>query len=406
MRPAASTAKLQGMRTSRAAFLNSTVLGIGCASLFSDWSHEIASTLMPAYVASLGLSAFWLGAIEGCADGISCAARLLSGHYTDSLARRKPLAVMGYVLTAAGTAATGLAHTGWQLLAARSSAWLGRGVRTPARKALLAAAVTPETYGRAVGFERMMDTVGAIAGPLTVILLLSLPGFGQSRILAWTLLPGMAAALCMALLVRERPRQAAPPRGIIAGMRGLPAGFRRLLLAVAVFGLGDFAHTMLILLAAQALAPRLGATGAAGAAAALYVMHNVVYALGSMGAGYLADHTDRRVLLAAGYALAAAMALLLACAPHTLPVLAAAFFLAGLFVAVEEPVTDAWSATLVPAQRHGTAYGTLAAVAGAGDLLSSVVVGALWATCGTTVAFGYSAICFVGAGILALRVKE
>ena len=55
-------------------------------------------------------------------------------------------------------------------------AWLGRGVRTPVRKALLAGAVTQETYGRAFGFERMMDTLGAIVGPATAFVLLALIG--------------------------------------------------------------------------------------------------------------------------------------------------------------------------------------------------------------------------------------
>jgi MFS family permease len=90
--------------------------------------------------------------------------------YTDKLRRRGPIAVAGYVLTALGTAAIALATSAWHALIARSTAWLGRGVRTPVRKALLAGAVTPGTYGRAFGFERMMDTLGAIVGPATALL--------------------------------------------------------------------------------------------------------------------------------------------------------------------------------------------------------------------------------------------
>jgi len=137
-------------------WLNRTVLGIGLASLFSDWSHEIATTLMPAFLASMGTAAAWLGLIEGVSDGLSSFAKMASGYYTDKLARRKPIAVLGYLVTAFGTAAFGLATSTWHVLFARATAWLGRGVRTPVRKALLAAAVTRESYGRAFGFERMM----------------------------------------------------------------------------------------------------------------------------------------------------------------------------------------------------------------------------------------------------------
>src|SRR5436190_12796379 len=108
----------------------------------------------------MGVAAAWLGLIEGVSDGLSSFAKLASGYYTDRLRRRKPIAVAGYVVTALGTAAFGFASSAWHVLVARALAWFGRGARTPIRKALLAGAVTKETYGRAFGFERMMDTIG------------------------------------------------------------------------------------------------------------------------------------------------------------------------------------------------------------------------------------------------------
>src|SRR5213592_4037509 len=92
-----------------AAWLNRTVLGIGMASLFSDWSHEIATTVMPAFLATMGAAAAWLGIIEGVSDGLSSFAKMGSGYYTDHLQRRKPIAVVGYLVTGFGTAAFALA---------------------------------------------------------------------------------------------------------------------------------------------------------------------------------------------------------------------------------------------------------------------------------------------------------
>jgi MFS family permease len=113
----------------RSRWLNRTVLGIGLASLFSDWSHEIATTVMPAFLATMGVAAAWLGLIEGVSDGLSSFAKLASGYYTDRLRRRKPIAVAGCLVTALGTASFGLASAAWHVLMARALACVKERVR-------------------------------------------------------------------------------------------------------------------------------------------------------------------------------------------------------------------------------------------------------------------------------------
>src|SRR5690348_5486943 len=90
-------------------WLNRTVLGVGLTSLFSDWSHETATAVLPAFLAAIGAGPVWLGAIEGVADGLSSFAKLIAGHYTDRLKSRKPLAVFSYAFTPLCTASFGLA---------------------------------------------------------------------------------------------------------------------------------------------------------------------------------------------------------------------------------------------------------------------------------------------------------
>src|SRR5262249_41359783 len=155
------------------------------------------------------------------------------------------------------------------VLLGRAFAWLGRGVRSPAKKALLAADVPPGAYGRAFGFERLMDTTGAIAGPLTALWLLEQTNHSYRQVFLWTLLPGLAAAVCFWFLVRERPTSARPKRTFIAGLRELPMPFRRFLAGVGVFGAGDFSHTMLILYATRMLMPAHGTARAASLAVGL-----------------------------------------------------------------------------------------------------------------------------------------
>ncbi|MCX8155578.1 MAG: MFS transporter [Verrucomicrobiae bacterium] len=387
-------------------WLNRTVLGIGLASLLSDWSHEIATAVMPAFLASLGVAAAWLGLIEGVSDGLSSFAKMASGYYTDKLPRRKPIAIAGYLVTALGTAAFGLASAAWHVLLARATAWLGRGVRTPVRKALLAAAVTPQTYGRAFGFERMMDPLGAIIGPATALLLLAWTGHHYPTLFALTLIPGLLAAAAIAFLVREHTRKPVPHISFSQRLRALPRPYRKFLLAVGLFGAGDFAHTLLILLATQKLAPHLGPARAATVAVGLYVAHNIFYAAFSPVAGALADRLPKPLVLAAGYALAALMALLIIFAPLNLYSLALIFLLGGIYIAMEETLEDSLCAELVPPEHHGMAFGVLATVNGVGDFLSSALVGLLWTAFGTSLAFTYSAVLFALGATLVLTLKS
>ncbi|HUI06800.1 MAG TPA: MFS transporter [Verrucomicrobiae bacterium] len=387
-------------------WINRTVLGIGLASLLSDWSHEIATAVMPAFLATMGAAAAWLGIIEGVSDGLSSFAKMGSGYFTDQLRRRKPIAVAGYIVTTAGTACIGLATQAWHVLLCRASAWLGRGVRTPVRKALLAAAVTPETYGRAFGFERMMDTCGAIVGPVTATILLAVFAGNFSRVLLLTLIPGLLAAAAIGFLVEERERVHVKYISFRAGLTALPKPFQKFLLAVGLFGAGDFAHTMLILLATQKLTPQFGAAKAASVAISLYVLHNVLYAGFAFVAGWLADHFNKRALLAGGYALAAVMGLVLMFATLTLAVLAGVFVLAGIYVATEEALEDSLAAELVDQAHHGMGFGMLATVNGVGDFLSSIVVGALWAVWGTLAAFAYSTALFAAGALAVWRLQK
>ncbi len=388
-------------------WLNRTVLGVGLTSLFSDWSHETATAVLPAFLAAIGAGPAWLGAIEGIADGLSSFTKLGAGHYTDRLKRRKPLAVFGYAITALATASFAFATHAYHVLFGRVLAWLGRGVRSPAKKALLAADVPPGAYGRAFGFERLMDTVGAIAGPLTALWLLEHTHHSYRTVFLWTLLPGLVAVAAFWLLVRERPVEARPQRSFTAGLRLLPVPFRRFLVGVGIFGAGDFSHTMLILYASRALAPVHGPARAASIAVALYTLHNAFYAGSAYFSGWLSDHVrQRKFVLAAGYGLAVVTALLLCTGTQSLTVLVVVSVLAGLYIGTEEALEDSVAAELVPKDQHGMAFGTLAAVNAGGDFVSSLMVGALWSAFSVQAAFGMSAVLFLVGTVMILRLRH
>lgn len=370
-------------------WLTSTVFGIGAASLFSDLSHETVTSMLPALLTSMGVAAGALGTIEGVADGFSSIAKLYGGWLTDRLSRRKPLCAGGYASMALATGVIASAAAWPVVLIGRSLAWISRGVRTPPRKTLLADAVTPETYGRAFGFERAMDTTGAIIAPLAAMALLRL-GMTQRTLLWLSVIPAGLAVAAIIFLVRESSAHTPTRRPLLSGLRSLPKTFTHFLKAVGLFGSGDFAHSLMILYAVVALTPQYGGAKASVIATGLYALHNVVYAAISYPAGSLADRMNKYFLLAIGYSCGALTALLFVFEIHqTLP-LALAFTLGGIYVGIEETLEDSLAAELLPRNMRGTGFGALAVVNGIGDSVSSLAVGWLWTAFSPSAGFGFA----------------
>lgn len=387
------------MSPRRPGWLNSTILGIGLASLLSDLGHEMATTIMPAFLVELGVGSAALGLIEGVADGLSSFAKLASGIYSDRLERRKPLAVVGYFVTASAVASFALATRWWHVLLGRSIGWMGRGMRTPIRNVLLTDATTPETYGRAFGFERAMDSLGAVIGPSLSLMLVAL--VGMRKTLALTLIPGALAAVCILFLVRERAHAPRPGARFWHSVRSLPLDFKRYLVGVGIAGLGDFSNALLILWATQAFTPEIGAERAARWAISLYILYNVIYTASCYTSGALADKYSKKWVLAIGYSLAIVPAVALSLAGSSLGWFALAFAFSGVYTGVWETLENATAATLLPKELRGTGFGVLATVNGLGDFASSSIVGLLWVTSPKVAMTFVAIVSLVGAAIIA-----
>jgi MFS family permease len=386
-----------------AGWLNRSTVGVSLASFFSDVSHELATAVLPMVLLSLGSGAGVLGIIEGSADGLSAVAKLWGGIKADRVRRRKPLAAVGYLVTAAGTAAIGFSTQTWQVLLCRVSAWIGRGSRSASRDVLMAEASHPAAAGKAFGMERAGDAAGAVLGPLLALLLISL-GTEARHVMRWSLLPGVLAFLCISVLVVERTHELpAKPRSFRASIAGTGAPFRRYLAGILVFGCGDFSRTLLILYATEHVNGSLFTLGGATLAISLYVLHNAVSAFAAFPIGALSDRVGRKPVIVGGYLFAAATTVAFAVLPPLPIALLALFFCSGIYIACEEVAEKAYASELLPKDVKGTGMGVLAAVNGLGDMISSAIVGGLWSLLPERPALGFlaaAALQLVGAVVL------
>lgn len=419
-------------------WLNRTVIGAGLTSFLADVGYELATALLPSFLLVLGLpfgvAAQVMGAIEAAAEFLSNAAKLVVGWWSDRVGRRKALVVTGYALTGSAFALCAAA-TAWPLvLVAKCLAWLGKGIRGPLRNAIITDAVDPAHRGKAFGFHRAGDTLGAVLGPVIAAwLLYTAPGWrwpwgdpGDSYRWAFslTLVPGLGAAVTFWALVREQRFTPKPGLRLGAAVGALPRGYGRFLVGVGLFGLGDFAHTLLILAATDAwmttqYGPFMGLTDAADKnlrtvavfGILLYAWRNLVQALAAFPAGWLGDRIGHRRTLVIGYGVGATtmagFALLTRFAGGSLAGWVALFALAGVYMAVQEAIEPAIVPDLVPDKRaHGTAYGVMAVVNGLGDVGASLAVGFLFMTAGPAAGLGYAAVLMLaGAAWMATAVR-
>jgi len=389
------------MKNSKNRWLNRNIFAMGLTSFFSDFGHEMATAILPAFLVSVGGSAALLGVIEGIADASVSGMKLLSGWYSDYIGKRKPFAVIGYLLTAVGVGSFSLAFSWPHVLLSRVVAWLGRGTREPPRDALLVDSTKPEYYGRVFGFHRGMDTLGAIAGPAIAFFLVK--SMALRSIFLVALIPSALAFLTIALVVREARKGSGKRNHFLVSVRSLPRNFRFFLIAVGVFGLGNFADSMLILRATEILSPVNGAVIAGSLAILLYTIHNVFYAALSFPIGVLADKVGKRKMLVFGYLLTGLSSIGFIFTVGNLFYLGLLFVVAGIAIAITDAMERTVAADLLPENLRGTGYGTLATVNGIGDFASSSVVGLLWTAVSPTAGFGYgAALCMSGAALLFL----
>lgn len=382
----------------RAQWLTPGVRGIGTASLLADLGHEVPTALLPSFLtATLGAPASALGLIEGLSDGLAGAARFAGGPLADDPDRRRSTAVGGYTATAVLSGLVGVATSAWQVGVFRAGAWAARGLRVPARNALLADVVPAESYGRAYGFERAMDNLGAIGGPLLALALVA--AFGVRTAILLSIIPGLLAVVAILYAVRHTARPSSrEKRPLRVHVRPVLRGrLGRFFVGVSLFEVANMAATLMILRATDLLASSHGQDAAVKIAIGLYVGYNAAATLVSVPGGWHGDRRGMVRVFAMGVACFALAYGLFAFDSASILLLGAAFATAGVGIGLVETAEHAAVATFAPDAIRGSAFGFLAAVQSFGNLAASAVVGVLYTLASPTVAFAYAAAVMISA---------
>lgn len=370
------------------------VAAIAGASALSDLGHEIGTSLLPTLLTStLHAGPGALGLIEGGSDALIGVAKLAGGPLANDPTYRARQASGGYLVTALAGGALGAVTGVWQAAALRATSWAARGLRSPARDALLFDLVEPAAYGRASGAERAGDNAGALAGPLLGAALLSLVGIRTALYLS--AIPGLFAALAITYAARQARRAVAAPSGrrnLSLNLRALrDAGLLRALAPAATFELGNLAATLLILRATQLLhTGGRDITAATTLAVLLYAAHNGAAMIAAFIGGHWIDRTNPARVFAAAAALYVAGYAIFAAGPHAWPLLLAGFLLAGVGIGFAETTESTLVGRTTPTHLRGSAFGLLGLTQALGDLGSTAVAGLLWALISPAAGFSYA----------------
>lgn len=367
--------------------IKKNVFVLGVASFFTDISSEMLYPIIPIFLTSvLGAPMSIVGLIEGIAESTASVLKAFSGWFSDRLGKRRPFVIIGYSLSSLAKPILFLSYVWPTVLAARFIDRFGKGIRTSARDALIADSTDAAYRGKAFGFHRAMDTLGASIGPLLAIWFLALFKENLRPIFLIAFIPALLTVLILIFfLKKEPPSSGGRAENIIRfSLANFSPDFKKFLLISSLFAIGNSSDVFLIIRAKD-----IGLSTSLVILA--YVLYNVSYSLLSTPFGILSDKLSRKAVMVIGYLVFAAVYLgfgLIAGA-KSIWVL---FFIYGFYMAMTEGVGKAFVVDLVESRYRGTALGLYNCIIGILTFFASLAAGLLWTHIGASAPFLYGAI--------------
>jgi len=351
-------------------WLTRNLILLTMVSLAQDAASELLYPLLPILLTGvIGAAPLALGLIEGCAEAAAGFAKLISGKSSDRLGR-KPFVISGYTLAGVGKALVVVA-TSWPLVfLGRVTDRIGKGMRSAPRDALISDSVDKAHLGKAFGFHRTGDNIGAVIGPGIALIGLAMLDGDVRAVAMWALIPAIISGL-LTLFIREnfvkpkkvevKAKKKHPP---------LPSSLKKSITILVLIQLTNIPDVLLLL--------RLHDIGFSTQGVVLsYMLFSAVTVLAAFPGGAIADRYSPRIVYAVGLvAFAAAYATLGLTQNHTTAIVALALY--GLFPALTDGVGKAWIAGLSEANHRGRAQGVYQASMNFAILGAGIWGGAMW----------------------------
>lgn len=373
---------------------------LGGVSLLNDVASEAVFPLLPSFLSTISSNArLYLGLIEGAADSVASILKLWSGGWSDRAGQRKGFVLFGYSVTTILRPLLAVITSPWQLLVIRVGDRIGKGVRTSPRDALIADSIDASMRGRAFGFHRAMDHLGAAIGPLLAAAFVWMwPETENLRTLFfWTILPGLLVLALLFFGLREPPAHKSSRLPLHLTLRPFDHNFRLYLLSLVVFTLGNSSDIFLLERARQLGVPKLQLP-------LLWCVFHIIKSTANLILGRAVDRFGPRGFLFLGWLVYAAIYLAFALAET--PQQVWLFFLCyALFYGLTEPAEKTLVVQLAGTEHKGLAFGWYNFAIGLAALPSSLIFGALYQYCGALWAFGWGSALALVAVLLFAGVR-
>ena len=388
--------------------IKKNVFVLGLVSFFTDISSEMLYPIIPIFLtAVLNAPMSIVGLIEGIAESTASILKVVSGWLSDRSGKRKPFVIYGYSLSTIAKPLLALAATWHFVLAARFLDRFGKGLRTSARDALIADSTEIEFRGKAFGFHRALDTVGAVFGPLLALLLLYYLDGNYRTIFLIAFIPALISVILLFLYVSEKKGE--KKVGVSFKLSEFSHDFKIFLLINIVFAIGNSSNVFLILRTKNifesfggvpsVISSIFGSMGITAIVVLTYVAYNITYSLASMPAGILSDRIGRRNVMVGGFLIFSLVYLGFALVNRGY-IVWILFAVYGFYMAMTDGVSKAYAVDLVPAEKRGTAIGLYYTAIGLMALMSSIIAGLLWDHVGVSAPFLFGGMMAIIAAVM------
>jgi len=366
---------------------------MGAISFLNDASGEMLEPIIPLFLVNvLGASAFVIGLLEGVSEIVVAIMRFASGWISDTYRSRKKLVLFGYSVSTVMKAFFPFSATWQQFFALKTVERTGKGIRTPPRDAMIGESEPASQLGKAFGFRKMMDSTGAIIGPLLAAFMLAfLSGMGEEAVYRTIFMIAVVPAVLGIILIfflKENERQL---ERIKDGKKLFDGEIRNFILVAALFSLGQIGIAFFILRSNELLPLVLIPVS--------YLAYNAVYATMAIPMGVLTDKVGPKRMMVAAYSVFGAAMLVFAFFNNPLAAFAG-FALLGFFIAISETTPRVYLVETVPGHRYASAIGAYQGITGVLLLPANIIAGVLW----NVQWLGVHAPFLISAGIAAISV--